>query len=231
MAPNPIMPILVGTFGDDWSCVERFLASNKDKPHALEVHITNQSCHRLRRCKKGEIGTGDTAAFNRALLTPTSPTNLTIETRIRDLESRLSKIKNNNTTILVSSGLEDQYCNKCYSSVYNLIRTYIPYAKIIRNTILRNQSFVADYVESHFLWSKCDANTIISNDGYSLNLSSVRRYRQFYSNCRGAVLWISSLQWGEQKFFLEPLRRKFRISVREKLMWYSFIRRNNAQSN
>ncbi len=52
---KPAMAIVWGTFGSNGACVQRFLTQNRDRPHLLEIHFSNQTCLKYRRCATGEL--------------------------------------------------------------------------------------------------------------------------------------------------------------------------------
>ena len=47
---NPALMFLWGTFGDDLSCVEKFLKMNK-KDKQVYIHFSNECCIRHKTCK------------------------------------------------------------------------------------------------------------------------------------------------------------------------------------
>ncbi|MBD1999228.1 hypothetical protein H6G00_21865 [Leptolyngbya sp. FACHB-541] len=128
---KPAMAVLWGTFGNSGACMERFLYQNRNRPHLLEIHFSNQTCLEVedgRRCEDGELlrfnerrQPANTQDFNQEVLQNPALQNR-IRDRIRRINQWLITHKNSNTKAVVSLGLEDEYSLEAFEKIVNLFQ-------------------------------------------------------------------------------------------------------------
>lgn len=107
-SPAPAMAILLNTFGSDWSCVNKFLSENSNKPHLLEIHFSNEACRRNNRCGSEEFLSGLTVnEYNQVLSDEISSVAPKIARKILDVHSRIESNISPKTRLILSLGLED----------------------------------------------------------------------------------------------------------------------------
>ena len=147
---NPALMFLWGTFGDDLSCVEKFLKMNK-KEKKVYIHFSNECCRRNGTCKKGELMKNvGVKELNSRLEKKDKDTLGKYKKRMEEILSFIDEMQkeNPNTTWYISTGLEDNYTLKAKKIVYNKLREYKKKSK--------NSDKITIYVNP--LNSKCIAN-------------------------------------------------------------------------
>lgn len=221
-ADKPAMAVLHGTFGANYDCVNRFIEENKDRPHLVEVHLLNGACRRAGRCYEGEIYPRTSVAeFNRKL-----------EARDRDLLSKitdrvvvvfLALNANDNTTLVMTTGLEDNYTKAAFGIMYETIARRWHY-ELVRSPMGSSCSSSLPDCESHGVFPDGRAR-IWNQDGDDLSLQDDRGWLR---NClRSASL--SCFLWGARAqgifgpIFVKPRRRIFEITNRDILEYGSLI--------
>lgn len=223
---RPILATLWGTFGEKNICVERFLRQNIGRPHALEIHFSNEAGRRNRRLGSGELlREYDVRAYNRALTRGTAKRR--ISGRLADVQRFLSSYANSNSQVFISTGLEDNFTDRAYRAIYQQLKEAFPKYSIVRSP-LRNTRLFHHAIELHgtrpkFPRGKC----IASLDGIDIDLSGqrgtndhrisrseVRSYLGRYRNCT-RLLWWDAQQGISRKRFIKPRSRNFNIRVQD----------------
>lgn len=234
---KPAMAILWGTFGNNKSCAVRFLNQNKNQSHLLEIHISNQTCLRYsdsseRKCQEGELAQGwNVKQFNEALNNDNPELIKRIKTRVGNIREWVDKVKNINTSIVLSTGLEDNYENGAYGKMVQLIREAGWKYPIARNPEgWQYQNFKdADYLELHASnnefrqrpnWDSgnrkpAKRGACIANfDGVSVpdekNVEEAKYFIRRHRECYAVFLWNKDSQGvGQGK---PPIERSFNLS-------------------
>lgn len=213
-AEHPAMAVLHGTFGANYDCVNRFIEENRDRPHLVEVHLLNGACRRANRCYEGEIYPRTSVAeFNRKL-----------EARDRDLLSKiidrvvvvfLALNANDKTTLVMTTGLEDNYSREAFEVMYETIARRWHF-EIIRSPVGSSCSSSLPDCESHGVFPDRRAR-IQNQDGDDLPLQDDRRWLD--SCLSGAslscFLWSGRAQGIFGPVFTKPRRRIFEITNRD----------------
>ena len=224
-SPAPIFPILYGTFGNDWACVAEFIEQNKDRPHAVEVHFSNERCRFWGRCFEGELLPDlDTESYNRALESKDRVIIGAIQARMYEILMMLQILgqRSDLTHWILTTGLEDSYSSKAAEQIYTTLKSLWPY-ELIRSPVDRN--VLTPYpVELHGVRVDCSkVGSIVSNDGDPIESASrLRDYVQQHRACAGVILWQSRAQ-GVDDEFTRPADRNFSISADDILMWREFL--------
>lgn len=222
-SPRPIMPVLYGTFGFDWSCIDKFIQQNRSRPHAVQIHLSNERCRYYERCEAGELeGDLDTIDYNYLLEIKTGWLLQKITARVQTIYQVLSSlmIKHKaNTDLFLSTGLEDLYSQNAYNVIYETIRSSWPY-EIIRVPLQNNHHH--DLVEYHGVSVPCNDTTFASNDGAVLSVSGSAGFAAQHRECKATILWLPSLQ-GITNEFTKPLDRVFRFHFGDIDQWEAFL--------
>ncbi len=214
--PNPAMTIVLKTFGDSYSCVSRFLKQNKNKKHFLQIHLTNETCRRQQgRCSDYEIESkASPYIFNKLVKLQDSQIKKEFQDRVKLADRIVKKYANFNTEITYTTGLEDNYDKKTYSTIYKWIKEINKGVKIARNpNALRCDYFNGStYCELHrqksiFSNSSC----IFNNDGNILNTKEQLKLFSKFRKCSVLFSWEPETQGrGKQgDKFAEPRNRFF----------------------
>ncbi len=123
---KPALMFLWGTFGNDLTCVEKFIKMNK-KNKKVYIHFSNECCRRNKTCKKGEL------LKNLSVNDLNKRLEKKDKSILKKYENRMDKIllfidkmqkENPNTTWYISTGLEDNYTLKAKKIVYNQLRKF-----------------------------------------------------------------------------------------------------------
>lgn len=208
---KPAMAVLHGTFGANYDCVNDFIESNADRPHLVEVDIVNGACRRNQRCAEGEIYPRTSVAeFNRKL-----------ERRDRDLLSKiidrvvvifLAINANDNTTLVMTTGLEDNYTKEAFKVMYETISRRWHF-ELIRSPMGSTCAGNLPDCESHGVFP--DGRARIQNqDGDDLPIQDDREWLRscVHRASLSCFLWSARAQgiFGPQ--FVKPRRRFFEIT-------------------
>lgn len=224
----PIMPVLDGTFGHDWSWAYVFLAQNRDRFHILEVFLSNGS---MRRRPFEERGAGELfpeldARFWRYFL-ENYPELLEpeIANRVAQIYQALKPKLTRHTVPILTIELEDNLSTKAASNLVAIVRRYWPYL-IARNPLVHridkpSMLAGADIIESHGPIVEIPVPCIYNEDGKDFDSEKTPvRFRSHHQCDR--VAWEKGLQGYTQSnrsskesriFTLPRLRPSFTIST------------------
>ncbi len=220
LSPAPLMPVLWGTFGFDLTCIASFIESNHDRPHAVEIHFSNERCRFHERCAEGELlGQLGTKEYNDALEAETGWVLEAIKDRAEALGKVLEALKGPLTTIFITTGLEDLYTDRAFGIIYNELAKVLPY-EIVRSPV--DHMSRPHSLELHGLQSPCTETTFASNDGDAVSLQGARLYRELHRDCKATILWTCDLQ-GACGDFIKPADRTFEFNPGNVAIWEAFL--------
>jgi hypothetical protein len=192
-AKAPIFGTLYGTFGEEWTCLSKFTDSNRHRPHAIKINITNETCKpgRGKGCYDGEIYPHATVKQYNRWLEEVNP-HLYYELAVRawTIKNGIDAIANENTSVILGTGLEDNYTFKAYTALSNFLRAIWPYG-LYRNPGHKSKPGVhyRDFKEVHGAKRSCSQTAQIkSQDGEQGNLKTNRKYLAD-SKCFAALFW------------------------------------------
>lgn len=228
----PSLSILWGTFGENTSCIRSFLDRFSKVPHILEINITNETCRRAPRyCGLGEIARDLRFWHLNEKLEAHDPTiRAKYAARIRQIKAFIKEATNENTTVFLTTGLEDNFTSKAYRQVVRILKRNAPHFPIVRSTIgpkaYLADSYRANYVELHGFGADVSTtkSCIFSNDGHDIDFNSGRRpldgsrsvsellseIRRVKRDCSIVFVWWNSQGVVDGKF-VEPRRRNIRL--------------------
>lgn len=216
---SPGMAVLFGTFGKDWSCVEAFVDAVQDRPHLLEVHLSNETCRRRtggRFCDVGELNRGDSVSgFSRRLESKDKRLTRDVIRRVRAIRGSVERVRAPSTVPALSTGLEDNYTAGAYRYILSLIRREWPYA-IVENPV-GNPRGGADLVEYHGLRSPpSNRRSIYNNDGTELSLRALLElYERSQPGLFGLFYWDGTLQGlRDGSGFIPVSERRYRLTAK-----------------
>lgn len=191
-AQYPAMAIVWGTFGDDLTCAERFLDTNKDRPHLLEIHFSNEACRRKHNCGEGELArTLSVKSYDLALRTNHFLTIRELELRAVAIRDWANDHGNSNTNMLLSTGLEDDLSDSAYVQLHRHIRFFWPYL-ITRspNGAAHGHTLPGDFRERHGNGARCrSAAELVNEDGSTPSTAESRRFLSRNRGCLARFLW------------------------------------------
>lgn len=223
-------------------CTQEYLRRFEGKPHILEIHFSNEAGRRNRRLAKYEhLPKLSINGYNSGLERRRGRTIRSVTNNAKEIRHFIEKFTNQNTQILVSTGLEDNFSTEAFKVIVKEIRRILQNVQIVRNPVGDNERYFkgADYIELHGVQPhiKSAGRCIQNLDGISIKfsdgkpdaqeilLSAVPDYikRGQALSCI-TVLWWKELQGIEAKF-IEPRKRKFLIEAKKINLINNLLRR------
>lgn len=215
---RPALAFVWGTFGDKQDGLKEWFRQVKDRPHLLEIHMMNQVCVRNGNCGVGEIWPGlSVRQFNNKLKTNDPELMDRIRTRVQEIKTFVDSQKNENSHLVLSLGLEDNFNKQAATNLERAVEEIWPY-EIARNPVAQkgvDQSLSgADALELHTPNPKFGKGVqgIANLDGTDIDFSnreptlstsiSPDKVRSFLSRNKGkslAVFLWSALHQGLKK--------------------------------
>ena len=134
---KPAMTVLLSTFGRNTECIKRFLNQNINKPHLLQIHLTNETCRRAKgRCTRDEIKPlWGVDKYNQELSRGNKELKKAIQNRVRFVERNIIPLTNSRTTLMLTTGLEDNFSEKAYLNVQLWIKQAGYRGYLVRNPL------------------------------------------------------------------------------------------------
>lgn len=123
---KPALMFLWGTFGDDLTCVEKFIKMN-NRQKQVYIHFSNECCRRNGTCKKGELMKNvGVKELNSKLEKKDKKTLEKYEKRMDEILLFIDKMQkiDSNTEWFISTGLEDNYTPRAARVVFNHLREF-----------------------------------------------------------------------------------------------------------
>lgn len=216
-------------------CAQRFLNRYMHKPHTLQIHFSDETARRARRTYQGAVApTKSVNLYNRALERENEGILRRVQLRALEIVDFIYQNANEETEVILSTGLEDTYTNRAYRILHREIKKNIPSEFLTsRNPLGKNENAFdiggADFIELHSFKPRFtgQAGCIASLDGYRIDFDRrdsrglsegvvklsdvshfIRRHRA--RGCHVFLWWPGPQGRGEAKF-VEPRRRDFRI--------------------
>lgn len=225
----PAVAVLWGTFGHKLRCLKHFTREFKDRPHLIEIHLSNEACRRNKRCHEGELLRPlGVRQYNHKLREGNEATRKAIQGRAKNILRTLPYIVNENTKILLTTGLEDNFTKEAYTQILEWVQEVWPY-DVARNPLGRHGVFVgnANYLELHGLRPNFKGKPCITNnDGVKIDMPAAadKFYRRYATSCRVQLIWFARGQGIRGKEFLEPRSRVFEFDSKDDSLANVFLR-------
>lgn len=219
--PRPAIATLYGTFGESSNCIRKVLNEIKDRPHLLEVHLSNEACRRHKRCKGGELLPRLTvAAYEKGLKRGSRLVQKAVTRRVKQVARYINQVSHPLTLVVVSLGLEDNLSGQAAAKLAGLVRPHLPdWVLLVRNHVgeTAEAPTVTDISEAHGSSASFSGTCGIQNlDGTSV-YSVTDQGRGFVAGgrqreCLASFLWLGRLQGITKLQFVDPLKRKFYLT-------------------
>lgn len=189
-APQPTLAVLWGTFGDSTpestARFKKFTDRYHDKKHMIEIHPINNTAIRNKKQYEGEpFPQYDIARFNAALERNDPATLATVTQRIQEIRSVMEEVRNENTYLVMTTGLEDDYTTKAFQNIYaEMVKTW-PYF------IIRCGAAVSNFPrETHGKNATAGGSVVFVNeDGYVSSLSESKKFVERNKSAMCTLLW------------------------------------------
>lgn len=228
---SPTLAILWGTFGGDNRCLERWLRDARNRPHLLEVHLSNEACRRNKRCSESDfLPSLSVAQLNARLEQKDARILQSYAMKVREIRNTLAPFMTERGEYLISTGLEDNFSDAAYGMVLETVRANWPH-KVVRSPVgdpRRRDRAGADYLEGHGATPQFNGETpcIVNLDGDDMHFphrsATLRNNRSweevlkfvetFSKKCRATFLWAAPWQGVSDATFSRPLDRRFVLS-------------------
>lgn len=209
-SPNPATAVLWRTFGEDRTCLTRFIKEQPNKKKLLEIHFSNEACRRKRDCGQGEFLPGVSVNEYSKLLEKSDPAVLkAIDKRTAEILSFVASIADGNTTFVLSTANEDDLRkNTAYQHLARRIDKTWPFTLVRSPNGSNPFKSVTDYTEHHGTQTR-NKGGISNQDGS--NSTTCREKRSFL---RGNKQSLARFLWDRlsQGSGLPRRSRKFTIT-------------------
>lgn len=191
VAEFPATAFLFKTFGEDYSCLLRFLNSNTHRPHLVIAYVTNETCRADRRCLEGEFRSDLSvrelaSGFERgdaAILTG-------YRERAKELSAILDGLGNDHTRGIVVTGLEAEWGESAERVVNAIARE--EFFEVGENP-LNNKPVGIGIPELHGDIT-APAGGIASEDGACLSAEQSKNFLRRNKQALVSLLWRATLQ-------------------------------------
>lgn len=229
---RPILSFLWGTFGKSRKGLLYWYEKNRHKPHAIQIHLSNEAGRRNNRLYLGELfKRWSVARYNQELEKGSKRATKGLTRRILKIKLFTEKyFTDRRTYIVLSTGLESQFTDKAHQRIKRIISEVWPEVCICRNNVGNFFLDGAEFSEAHGITLVGDGgkHQIANLDGISVATDGNSDYELFdrkatiaihdarrwvtINNHRWATLtWDGALQ-GLGKGWKKPRSRTFSIT-------------------
>lgn len=207
----PAISILYGTFGHSNKCLRRVLNKVKDKPHLVEIHFSNEAGRRNNRLYEGEfLKNLSVNEYNKKLIHQNPAVIEAVRKRATRIFQRYSALANDNTRLVLSTGLESNFTPSSRAKLTNILRQVWPY-EIIQNPI--NSTNIHSDIEFHGVQLGFTTPCIFNNDGAENAVTTLKAFWEHFSIC-DKLLWRKNPQ-GIKNYWIKPRDRHFYFSPKD----------------
>lgn len=201
---HPAIEILLGTFGEDFTCVEKF-SKRFGKRAAIFIHPYNNTCYRFpRRCYREDIPPATYFRLGKLMQ------------RFRELRATYG------VRLYLSLGLEDGYSLRVARLIQKRFREDFPEIPTYRNSLshdYRGALFGERHGDGMCRGGKEKA---VSLDGTKLSERSFVEFprKAFASGCRAVFLWAADWQgkFRRGRKFERPTTRHFVFGSKDQVL-------------
>lgn len=197
-----ISVLLDRNFGDDFSCLNRFM--NLPQKKRIEIHLVNEVCMKAKRCQLQNVGHRlGVGAYQNKILNNDPKLDLKLNTAFGNASNWLNSFDPASYTCFVSIGLESNLTR--YKAVKKLVdkaRYYFPQCKIVNSGVV---TIPGVYKEYHGLPGRMEKNCVVNLDGMDIDFGFRRsKYRskishndlpryinKYQRRCKVVDLWVS----------------------------------------
>lgn len=195
-AKYPAMTVLWGAFGNDTSCIVKFVNTFKDRPHLLEVHFSNES-GRYTGLGPDFLPWMSVRDYNWNLENWNNITYQAVEDRLTSIIYLYNTIGTANTQSMLSTGLEDRFTAQAHFNLAYFIKRRWPWL-LVRSTVVARDTIPGEYIERHGSKYSCAGGFWVLNQDSSSNPSKTTNNSFLRRNtpnlCLGLFFWNSKHQ-------------------------------------
>ncbi len=222
-SPNPAMSILPRVFGDDLSCVFRFMRKFSDRDHVVVIYGEDATGRRNRRQYRGAWLRGvSVGEVNEKLGRNDISTLRSYERHVQAFLPHIVAAANERTRLVLVPSLEDNFTSRAWRNLSKHIKRFWPY-QIARNSVNDRVMYIGETegVDRHTTdRALCLRNKlcVVSNDGTYLSASRVVSWFKRNSGAHVVMFWHPECSNGRKRItdtkfsFSPPRGRKFSCS-------------------
>jgi len=195
---NPAIAVLPGTFGWSHKTLKAFCDRFADRPHLVEVHISNGPGRRNKMYKGDFAREFSVSEFNRALVSNSPRIVRRINQRCKRVKRWLARCTNEQTKIVICPELEDNLLNEAWTNLAKQISKTLPY-RMVRNPVSGGKG--GFYTEEHGKTALARTRRMLANlDGCSIDFKDGEVYKATSIGVKAATNWYKSQRLGFARF-------------------------------
>jgi len=215
-AKYPAMAVLWDVFGTDNTCVVRFLDTLKNRPHILEIHPFDNAALRNRTTEPSEVFYKMTKEqFNAALERRDGAVIARVDHAIAEIVAFAWAHGNQNTNMLISTGLEDNYTPRAFAVILERIRLQWPWL-VVRAPVggSGGKQGLVFFIERHGTKARGD---VVNEDGAIDSLSQTKRFLDRNKLALAKFIWrpLHQGRTKNNKAVYPRSAREFEISAKD----------------
>lgn len=237
----PCISFLWSTFGTRKAALKAFLKGNRNRPHVVKVHATNEVCRRFGVCvpKADFLARMSVNTYNKKLASGNKKVKKKLRKLYREIKKTVEGLGNKNTRIVLSLGLESQYTKKAMQNLTAIAKEQYAEFNIVHNPVKNapyhgRGGYPAIMLEFHGLQPNASETRYTTSDdgfrpdycgdevgginGVQLSDASVRfRYTKHSGRAFAIGCWCAAwqgLQSGDSSHIKPPRQRDIRASRR-----------------
>jgi hypothetical protein len=220
---RPAMSVLPRIFGDDLSCVKRFMARFADRDHALVIYGEDNTGRRNRKQYTGAWLRGVTIGdLNKRLERNDGATLRSYHRHVSAFLPQIVSAANINTRLVLVPSLEDNFTSRAWRNLSKHVRGWWPY-QIARNSVNDRNNYIAatEGVDRHTTAKAACIKgklCVASNDGTYLSASRIGQWFKSNSGAHISMFWHPECSNGRKRIndtkftFSPPRTRSFSCS-------------------
>jgi hypothetical protein len=229
---NPATAVLWSTFGTSIDGLKTFCDDVSDRPHVVEIHLSNEVGRKNGRLFQGEfLPQTSTTQYNQFLTAKDVALETQIKNRVMRIQTKANLFSNPNTRILLSIGLEHQFTVSARRTLIEWCRESWPTIELVNNPLLNAPIKDGNLLELHGTHpnfgsrreesiSNLDGVSVNTGDGEtynpyprtSISLSEAKQFLTRTKTSQVRLLWSASLQGLRDGSFKPPRQREFLLS-------------------
>jgi hypothetical protein len=190
---RPCNVVVYGTFGDDLTTLKQFTDRFADRPHAIQIHLSNETARAHQVWFDGELLPGvDVATLNAGLELGAPVALEAFQDRLQNIAAAIPQVGNPRTQWLVSLGLEPHYSEAATKRLIELARSILPLGVLL----VTYGRFIAgtDLVERHQRQRCNSGRCVLNEDGARTDYRASQRFLRDNRRAFLRALWLDTLQ-------------------------------------
>lgn len=215
-AKNPLFSVLWdSSFGRSRDCLQRFMASNAHRDHAVLVYLGNGNARHDGTHEPGDFWAGWSCRTMNALIAEHNPhVRQSYADRLQEVMRFFAEFGSVHTQVVVVPELEDCFDSAAWRELGAFLQTQTHFVIARNPSTGSKEQGGAWFLEKHGKKSKCSGTTQIANlDGDTLSKASTDKWFASRRNCFMMLGYVPEIQ-GRGKnggFISSRFDRKFTV--------------------